>query len=218
MTREAGVAVAVVVAFTVAGAASGAVARQVLARLRRGARVRAPACELATGALWAVVGAAWAGGALAAQWLPALLGLAWLGVAGAAVDLCHRRLPDALTLPALPIALLTLLPLGLEPALRGAAGAALATGAHALVHVLDPRAMGAGDVKLAAPIGAVLAASSWQALPVAAALAALLTGVAAVAGVARGGLRRGAAVPHGPSMLVAGWLVAMTASTAAGVG
>ena len=38
------------------GVAAGAAARRLLARLRRGTRVRAPVCELAVGALWAVTG------------------------------------------------------------------------------------------------------------------------------------------------------------------
>lgn len=204
--------------FGAAGAGAGAAARRLLARLRRGARVRAPVCEVAVAAVWAVPGALWAAGAVRGAWLPVLLGLGWLGVAAAVVDLCHRRLPDALTLPALPAALLLLVPLGPAAALRGLAGALLAVAAHAAVHLVAPQALGAGDVKLAAPLGAVLASSSWAALVVAAGLAALLTGLAAAALLAAGRAGRGAAVAHGPSMLLAGWGVVAGAAVGAGGG
>jgi leader peptidase (prepilin peptidase) / N-methyltransferase len=207
--------------FAAAGVPAGAGARRLLGRLRRGARVRPPGCELAVAAGWGGAGGAWAAGALPGAWLPVLLALAWFAVAAAAVDLTHLRLPDSLTLPALPAALLLVVPLGVGAVLRGAAGAVVAAAAHAAVHLAARRAMGAGDVKLAAPLGAVLAAASWSALALAALLAALFTGLVAVAGVCSRRLARGAAVPHGPSMAVAAWLVAVgsaVGSAAAGVG
>jgi len=69
-------------------------------------------------------------------------------------------------------------------------------------------------VKLAGPLGAVLAASSWPAVPLGAVVAALLTALVATLGVTVGLLARGDALPHGPSMLAAGWLV--VAGAAAG--
>jgi leader peptidase (prepilin peptidase)/N-methyltransferase len=134
-------------------------------------------------------------------------------VAAAAVDLRHRRLPDALTLPALPAVLLLLSPLGAQAVLRGMLGAVVLAGAHAAIHLAAPRAMGAGDVKLAGPLGAVLAASSWPAVPLGAVVAALLTAMVATFGVTVGLLARGDALPHGPSMLAAGWLVVAGAAT-----
>ena len=75
--------------------------------------------------------------------------------------------------------------------------------------------MGGGDVKLAGPLGAVLAAAGWPALVLAALAAALLTGgIALVAALLRGLDERRAAVPHGPSMLGAGWLVTLMAAAA----
>jgi leader peptidase (prepilin peptidase) / N-methyltransferase len=206
----AGVPVAVVAAGIcggVGGGAAGAAGRVLLGRLRRGAPIRPPWCELAVGALWAGTVPAWAAGVLPTAWVPALLGLGWLGVVAGAVDVTHRRLPDALTLPALPLALVFLLPLGADAVLRGAAGAAVAAGAHAAVHLLACGAMGAGDVKLAAPLGAVLAAAGWPALVLAGLLAAVVTAALGATGLATRRLRRGAALPHGPSMLVAAWLV-----------
>lgn len=200
------------------GAQAGAGARWLLARMRRGARVRAPVCEVAVGVLWALVGGAWAAGVVPGGWVPALLGLGWLAAAAGVVDLRHRRLPDALTLPALPVALVLLAPLGLGPVVRGAIGAVAAVAVHAAVHLVVPRAMGAGDVKLAGPLGAVLTASSWSAPVLALVLAALLTGAGAVAGMVRGRVGRGGAVPHGPSMLVACSVVATAAAVGAGTG
>jgi leader peptidase (prepilin peptidase)/N-methyltransferase len=179
----------------------------VLARLRRGARVPPGWCELGIGGLWAATAAGWAAGLLPARWVAVLLGLSWLVVAAGAVDVLHRRLPDALTLPALPAALVLLVPAGAAAVQAGAAGAVAAVAVHGAVHLLDRRAVGAGDVKLAASLGAVLAALGWPALVLGAVLAALLTALVAGAGLATGRLARGAAVPHGPSMLLATWLV-----------
>jgi leader peptidase (prepilin peptidase) / N-methyltransferase len=189
------------------GGAAGAAARRLLARLRRGTRVRWPWCELAVGVAWAVTAAGCAAGVFPVGWLPALLGLGWLGVAAGVVDLRHRRLPDALTLPALPVVLVLLAPLGPDAVVRAVGGAVAAAGVHAVVYLIDPRAIGAGDVKLAAPLGAVLAAAAWSGLVFAAVLAAVITAAgAAVRAIMR---RRppGSALPHGPSMLAAAWLV-----------
>ena len=187
------------------GLPAGAAARRVLGRLRRGARVPPPWCEAGVALTWSSVGAAVGGGVVPARWLPVLLGLGWLAVAAGAVDLLHQRLPDGLTLPALPLALLLLVPLGAEVVLRAGWGAVVAFVAYAVVHLAAPAALGAGDVKLAAPLGAVLAAASWAALVAAGLVAALLSAVLAAVMLAMRG--RGGAVPHGPSMLVAGLLV-----------
>ncbi len=131
----------------------------------------------------------------------------------------HHRLPDAITLPALPAFLALLVPVGADAVLRGAVGAVLAAAAHAAWHLLAPGSLGAGDVKLAAPLGALLAAAAWPAPAVAAVLAAALTGVAAIGAVAVARARgrpRPAAVAHGPSMLVATVVVLLATVTAAG--
>lgn len=204
--------------FGAVGVLAGAGARWLLGRLRRGARVRPPGCEVGVTALWGTTGAAWAADVVPAAWLPVLLGLGWLGIAAAAVDLAHHRLPDALTLPALPAVLLLLVPLGSGAVARGVIGAGIAVAAHAVLHLFAPEAMGAGDVKLAAPLGAVLAAAAWPALVLAAVLAALITGCIATVGRCTRRLARGAAVPHGPSMLIAAWIVVSAAAIAAAPG
>jgi leader peptidase (prepilin peptidase)/N-methyltransferase len=221
-----------VVMFAGVGVLAGGGARVLLGRLRRGTRIPPPWCELGVAALWGATGAAWATGGLPMSWVPAVLGLGWLAVAAGAVDLRHRRLPNALTVPAFPVALLLLLPVGPAAVVRGAGGAVLAAAVHVALHLVDRRAVGAGDVKLAAPLGAVLAAVAWPALVLAAVLAVVFTAVSAAvfaaaaakgvlasagnrapvaagarAGPPRGWRLSGRAVPHGPSMLMATWLV-----------
>ncbi len=195
------------------GVATGGLTRRLLGTLRRGARVRAPLCELGVGVVWAAAGGLWGTGGLRTEWLPVVLGLGWLGVAAGVVDVRHRRLPDALTLPAGCVAPLVALPLGAAAVGRGLLGSLVAVLGYGAVHALRPDALGAGDVKLAASLGVVLGAASWGALAAAATLAGLFTGVAAlvVVGAHRVG-RRGRGVPHGPSMLAAAWLVTVSAS------
>ncbi|MFR9801383.1 prepilin peptidase [Pseudonocardia sp. RS010] len=171
------------------GMLAGAVGRVVLARLRRGARVPPPWLELAVGVPWAgVVGAAGAG-VLPWPWTPLLLGAAWLTVVAGVVDVRHHRLPDALTLPALPGALLLAIPLGPAAVGRAAAGAAVLAGAYLLVHTVSPGSLGLGDVKLAAPVGALLTAASWPALLLGCALTAVVSAAAAGFVVVRPGRR-----------------------------
>ena len=202
----------------VAGVPAGGIARLLLRRLRRGARIPPPWCEVGVAAAWGATGAAAGAGLVPLRWLPVLLGLGWLVVAAGAVDLLVRRLPDALTLPALPVGLLLLAPLGPPAVLRGLAGAAVAVAVHAVVHLVAQSSMGAGDVKLAAPLGAVLAAASWDALLTGAVLAALLSGGIAAAALLHRSATRTTALPHGPSMLLAGWVVAVAAAGPGGRG
>lgn len=202
------------------GLLAGGVARFLLARLRRGTRVRAPACELAVGALWGLTGALWGAGVLAPPWLPALLVLSWVGVAAGAVDLRLHRLPDALTLPAAVAVPMALLPLGAATVSRSLLAGLAGAAAYAVVRGVAPAALGGGDVKLAVPVGTLAGAVSWPSLALAAVLAALLTAMlalgAAVRAAARGQPARASPVPHGPSMLVAAWLVALGAASGLG--
>jgi leader peptidase (prepilin peptidase)/N-methyltransferase len=204
-----GVLLAVV--FALAGGVAGGGARLLLGRLRRGAVVRAGCCEVLLAVLWAATGLAWTSGLLPGRLLPVLLGLAWLGVAAGTVDVLRRRLPDALTLPAVPAGLLLLTPVGPAAVARGVAGAAVGLSAYGAVHLLRPAALGAGDVKLAGSLGAVLAGVSWPAAALAAVLAGLVT-------VALALVTRQAAVPHGPGMVTAAWAVLAVVAAGAPVG
>lgn len=199
-----------------AGIVAGAAARRLLATLRRGTRVRAPVCEFATGALWAITGCLWGTGRLPSAWLPVMLGLGWVGVAAGLVDVRHRRLPDALTAPAACLAPVGLLSLGSAAVGRGLLGALTAVLGYGLVHLVRPAALGAGDVKLAASLGAVLGAASWAALATAAVLAAVLTAAAGLVVACAGRAPPGATLPHGPAMLTATWLVTLVAAACGG--
>ncbi len=137
----------------VAGVVAGAGARGLLRRMRRGTRIPPPWCELAVAALWAAAGAAWAAGVLPAMWLPTVLALGWLAVAASAVDLRHRRLPNALTVPALPVALLLLLPVGPAAVVRGAGGAAVALAMNARGAPGRPAGRGCGRRQAGRPAG-----------------------------------------------------------------
>lgn len=199
-----------------AGVLAGWVARWLLARMRRGTRVRAPVCAAAVGTVWAVVGAGWGAGLVPVRWVPALLGVGWLGIAAGLVDLRHRRLPDPLTLPALGLAPIALLPLGVAAVERGLLAGLAGIAAYGGLHLVAPGAMGAGDVKLAGSLSTVLGAVSWPALVLAAGLAAAFTAALALVTLAAGA--RASPLPHGPSMLAATWLVTAAAVGGGGAG
>jgi leader peptidase (prepilin peptidase)/N-methyltransferase len=189
------------------GALAGALTRLGLSRLRRGTPVEPPWCEAGTGTLWAVVAALAVTGLVESRWVPLLAALAWLGVAGSATDMSRRRLPNALTLPAVPLVVGALVPAGTAAVLRGVAGAVLLAAAYAAVHLVSPPAMGAGDVKLALPVGAAVTGPAWSALPVAALLAAVLSAVVAGCALAVGRARWGSRLPHGPVLLASALVV-----------
>ena len=191
-----------VVAAAVAGGLAGGVARVVLARLPRPVRPPPWACEAAVAALWALV--AWR--PLPWWWVPLPAGLAWLAVVLTATDLRHRLLPDAVLLPAYPVAAVLLAAAavagpGPGVAVRAAAAAGLLLAVHAAVHLAAPGQLGAGDVKLAGLVGGVLGAVSWPAVLLGPLVAAAVTAALALTAGSRG-------APHGPGLLAAALLVA----------
>ncbi|MET1073358.1 MAG: prepilin peptidase, partial [Umezawaea sp.] len=111
-------------------------------------------------------------------------------------------LPDALTLPAYPAAVALLVPAGGQVVLRAAVGGLLLGAAHLAVRLLAPSALGGGDVKLAAPLGAVLGAVSYAAVPLGALLASAFTLLVALT-------RPNGGIPHGPGLLASTWVIAV---------
>lgn len=113
-------------------------------------------------------------------------------------DLRHRRLPNMLTLPGAVLIL--------GAAVLAGRGTSAALGALALsllylaVHLMDPAALGAGDVKLAIGLGALTGAFGPQVWLLGAFGAVLLTALAGIVVVVS---RGGSTVPHGPSMCAA---------------
>lgn len=202
--------IAVGLGFASAGGTAGAVGRWLLARLRRGTTVHSGWCEIAVAMLWGVIGFRLASGRLPGWWAPIPLMLGWFAVVLTVTDLRHRRLPDALTLPAYLVAGVLLAAAsawgGRGQLLAGAAaGMTVFLAVHAGARRLRPNGMGAGDVKLSGSLGAVLGAVGWPALVIAAWLAAVCTLGLRV--VARKRYRDG--VPHGPGLLAATLLISL---------
>jgi leader peptidase (prepilin peptidase)/N-methyltransferase len=144
--------------------------------------------------------------------LAVLLIVALTGVLLAAVDLAVLRLPDLVVFPtAVAVAVLlgvTALTTGEpSPVNRALAAAAALGGAYGLLALLPGSALGFGDVKLAAVLGAPLGWLGWPAVLLGGVLPVVLGGLAALALLATGHIRRTTPVPFGPA-LVAGFLFA----------
>lgn len=197
----------------VAGGAAGGLGRLLLARLRRGATVRTGWCEGAVAVLWAVLGWRAADGGLPWWWLPVPLVLTWFAVLLTVTDLAHRRLPDALTLPAYPALGAAVLVAAGHGGWRLAVGAALGAGLflvlHAAVHLLSPTSLGAGDVKLSGSLGVVLGAVGLPAIVVATGLAALVTVALRSCSPRHLARRWRDGIPHGPGLLAATCAIAI---------
>lgn len=140
--------------------------------------------------------------------LPAFLALGVAGVLLGYVDLRVHRLPDRLTGPSLGLGVVLLglaalaEPVGAGDLLRAGAGALALSAFYLVLHVVNPRGLGLGDVKLAAPLGLHLAWLGWGQLVLGAFLGFLLGGLVGVALMVsrRAGLK--SMLPFGPSMLV----------------
>jgi leader peptidase (prepilin peptidase)/N-methyltransferase len=129
-------------------------------------------------------------------------------------DLRHRLVLDAIVLPAIPIAIL-LSPRGQETDLAGSLIGCAALGAAFLViyivalRMYGPDAMGLGDVKLAALVGAALGASPPAVNALRATVLGLVLGsLLALAMIGLGRLSRRDTIPLGP-FLCAGALVVL---------
>jgi leader peptidase (prepilin peptidase) / N-methyltransferase len=157
-------------------------------------------------------------GALAARFglsaeLPAFLYLGAIGVALAAIDLAHHRLPNTLVLPSYPVGLVLL---GAAAATRGdgdaylraLAGMAVLYGAYFLLLLAHPAGLGFGDVKLAGLLGLHLAWLGWGVLMVGAALGVFAGGLAGVLLLVARRVNRRSSIAYGPALL-AGAFVAI---------
>ena len=171
--------------------------------------VRYPLVELLTAALFVVVTLRFGFDPV----LPAYLYLVAVGVALAAIDLDHRRLPDALTLPSYPVVAVLLglgALLGSDSGdwLRAVLGGAAMFAVYFALCFAYPAGMGFGDVKLAGVLGMATAWIGWGPWAAGLFLGFLLGGVFGVLLMARGRGGRKTAVPFGPFML-AGALLAV---------
>lgn len=174
-------------------------------------RSRGLALVLCTAAVFALLAARFG---LSAE-LPAFLFLGAVGVALAAIDLEHHRLPNALTFPtyvvgaaALGAAALTRGDAG--PFGRALAGMAVLYAIFYLLMLIYPAGMGFGDVKLAGVLGLYLGWLGWGELVAGAFLGFLLGAVVGLGLMAAGRVSRKSSLPFGPAMLL-GALVAIVA-------
>jgi leader peptidase (prepilin peptidase) / N-methyltransferase len=176
------------------------------------ARSRRLILEGTTGAVFAAL--AWALGATAA--LPAFLYLGAVGVALAAIDLEHHRLPNALTLPSYVIggALLALAVVLNAPGsswntyLRSLLGMGALFAFYFVLAMVYPAGMGFGDVKLAGVLGLYLGWLGWGPVIVGAFLGFLLGALTGLALLVTRRIGRKSRIPFGPFML-AGALLAI---------
>ncbi|GAB1512533.1 prepilin peptidase [Actinophytocola sp. KF-1] len=141
----------------------------------------------------------------------ALSVFAAVGVLLATIDIVARQLPRTLVWPTCAAVATLLLIEGLSNGpsahhlLRAATGAiALVTG-YLIMAVASRGGLGAGDVRTALLVGAVLAWQGWPVLFAGTALGFLATGVIAAAWTSRRWEQT--AIPHGPGMLVGAFAV-----------
>lgn len=200
------------------GAAVGWGIRRLLAVLRRGAVLRPGVAEATCALVTGVgVGLAWGG---------PLIGLVvwagWLGVALGAVDIRHHRLPDALTLPAIPI---TMLVVAVTEWRRPEAGngitalvaAAVLSGLFLLLATVAPSGMGQGDVKLVPSLALMTGYVSVAAAVLGVVVAFVLGAAWAVVGLASRRMTMKTAIPFGPFLLAGCWLVLLVPEAVTGL-
>jgi len=174
--------------------------------------------ELAALGLTAIAALAAYGRGESAGWLWSSCGLGWVLLALAAIDLDSWRLPDVLTLPLLLAGLAVcgwLRPDELADHVMGAVfGWGLLTCLALAYRALRGRdGLGGGDAKLLGAGGAWLGAAALPVILLAASAATLLAVLLRAgmrgerAGGLFGGLRAGTAVPFGPGLAAAIWIL-----------
>ncbi|MGW0021915.1 prepilin peptidase [Rhodococcus sp. NPDC003382] len=131
----------------------------------------------------------------------ALASLIWWCVCLSVVDLLERRLPNVLTGPG--AAVIVTLAAATGQGRAALVGAGLLAGPMLLAHLVSPRSLGAGDVKLAVGVGAAAGAAGPAAWLCVAVGPPLLTATAGLVMRVVQQWRTEAGpvlVPHGPSM------------------
>lgn len=143
--------------------------------------------------------------------LPALLFLAAISIALTAIDLEHFRLPDAITFPSYPVALVLLAVPALlsgesERLVRAVICGVALFAFYALLWIVYPAGMGLGDVKLAGILGMYLGWFGYGQAVVGGFAAFLLGGVVGIGLIALRRADRKTNIPFGPYMIVGAWL------------
>ncbi|PZS29408.1 MAG: prepilin peptidase [Pseudonocardiales bacterium] len=150
--------------------------------------------------------------------LPAFLYLSAVGLALAVIDLDHKRLPFALTIPSYPVALVLLTGAALaaghpDRLIRMLAGMLSLFAFYFVLNLVNPRGMGFGDVMLSGILGVYLGFLGWGPLLVGAFLGFLFGALGGLLFIALGRGSRKSHIPFGPYMLT-GTLVAILAGRA----
>ena len=201
----------------------GVLTRLILARIRRPLAVPRGLLEsgfVATGVLLATGRAT---DAVPSRWVPALVVLAVVTVVGTVTDLVAHRLPDVLTLPAVPLGLAAAAPLGPHALVGGLAAAAGLGVLFVAVRLAVPQALGGGDVKLSTalgvPLGSLTADSAlgdagvgaptvWTVGPAIGPVVVAALGLPVIASgvlLVAAALRRRSSLPYGPALMAAVW-------------
>lgn len=217
--------VTLVAALSVVGLAVGWLLDPVIARVPRRQPVTGPSDDAVDDApssaarqvtVAIVCGALF--GALAARFedswaLPAYLVLAAALVALSAIDLEHYILPNRIVYP-LALAMIVLLAIAslgdddLDALVRGLAAGLVAFAIFFVLHMISPRSMGFGDVKLAFVLGLSLGWLGWGEVLLGLFLGFLYGAVVGIVLIATRIRRRNQALPFGP-FLAAGALSAI---------
>lgn len=169
--------------------------------------IRYPLVEFATGLAFAgtvfVVGITWL--------LPAALFFVAVTITLTITDLEHKRIPNRILYPSVPVAI-ALLALGaltegrIEDLWRALLGAFAYFAGWFVISMLTRGGFGMGDVKLSFLLGLYLAFESWRTLVVGAFLAVLIGGVVALALLATRQKGRKDQIPFGPSLIAGAWV------------
>ena len=177
---------------------------------------RYPVVELVTGLLFAAIAVLLPWQEIApnlAAGIAVLIAFWWFAgstVALALIDLDTRRLPNVIVFPgyAVGIALLTLACLlGADwwALARAGTGMAALFALYAVLWLVRPGGMGAGDVKLAGVVGLHLGWLGWGPLAVGALAAFLIGGVFGIGLLASHRAGRKTAIAFGPWMIAGAW-------------
>jgi len=197
------------------GAGAGAALRLLLRNLRRGVVLRVGWLETA--------GASTTAAGLVLAWSAPTLGLVLFAglllVALSGVDIVHHRLPDAITLPALPLAAVAVLATNLvHPGsgslLRAGSCAVVLWSLFAAASRMSAAAMGGGDVKLVPTLGLLMGYVSAGAVVIGLAMAFALSALVVLVGLAVRRLRLNSAIPLGPYLLLGCWSVLLVPALA----
>jgi leader peptidase (prepilin peptidase)/N-methyltransferase len=174
-----------------------------------------PAVEAACGVLFAL--GAWVASVRSplpvAAGIAAAVALWWLAAVSViltVIDVDTRRLPRSIVLPGYAVAGLALFASCLLGAPwtslgRAAIGMAAMFALYALLRVIRPDGMGAGDVRLAGLLGLYLGWFGWGALAVGALAGFVFGGVFGLVLMAVRKAGRRSAIPYGPWLLAGAW-------------